>query len=262
MRSLRKQTLQTLSKGKSLREILEICEADQRKKDACFPTVQSVKDLIMEKLPGASMVLNRRFDMISIDEHIELARALAEGRCNKYGILVDNYGQSIGQDKIRPFFELIATETEEVSSYPTKLTIDGYAPRPGTNCYLIGIGSVSEAGFVDYNWYPFPTLSLDIRSAKQGEIIIMMTEISILLAVKLRTANVAIIDIVHGDEIGDEDNDEHHDVPSGTTVDEIADLILPTLHFAGIKNDFPRFEIRDDADNHTTFWIETDFRTF
>lgn len=258
MRSLRKQTFATIVKGKTLRQVLDICQADQAKLDACFPTLQSVVDLLFEKMPEASIVLSRRYDLVSIEDYLELARALTEGRCNKYGMLVDAYGHTKYEAGIKPFYEIVAEDNDSIQ----KLIIDGHPPKSGTLCFLVGFIMSKENGDVSHDWYPFPVKASDLQSVSNEDMSNIMNELAVLLTTKIHKEKPQTIDVVHGEEFGDEDADEHHIVDPFGQPELIENALVPVLLAAGIARNFPRLEVRDDAGDSFTVWIEYDTRRF
>ncbi len=256
--NLKDRSFANLTKEKSLREVLDICESDQAKKDACFPNPASVRGLIYSKMPSAIKALDRRFDLVSIEDYIMFVRALLEGRCSKYGILTNLKGLLLG-GKVVPFYELVGDDN---NIQPVELLIDGHSPKPGTGCYLVAIVSTIEAGNSTYDWRAFPVVEKNLKDVSTDTTHDIMYYTAEILAMQMKEMRATSLIITYGEEFGDDDRDQEHVLDPDDSIEDIVEMILPSFELEEDRTDLSHMEMIDDANNSTSFWLETAFKNF
>lgn len=259
MHSFRERTFQALVKNKTISEVLDICEADQIKMDSCFPNVQSIRDFIIERLPGAVGVFKYRRDIISVEDHIELARALVEGKSTIYGIMIDLYGETVDEANIGTFFKLKESQDDDDDNnliYPCKLGVDGPSPKSGTGCVLLGY-MFDKGSIVDNEWYPFPVRANGFKSIKSDILEDIVAEFGVELVRSIGSTDPTNIRIKFSEK--DERNEAYDDLDPSV---EILDLILKSLKIGMANRYFPVIHAINDVGQEAEWHIFHEFRFF
>lgn len=259
MRSLREKSFKALIKGKTMGQIIEICTQSQASLDSCFPSVDDFLDLINDKMPGCDAVLSRRYDMSTIEDYLEFAKALLEGRCNKYGISTSFGGTPFpAQTILKPFYVVEPTEETIVS----KLVVDGHPPKPGTGCCVIQIISDDGVRDIEFDFYPFPVLATSIDKINRATAHGITMETCFILARKLISKDTTDINLLY-DELNPADpRNRHFAIQQHYDDLSIVDLIFPEFEEDFLTSPLPRIVAIDDAVNETNFYIEIHFRFF